>query len=90
MNKAELIDYIAHEEDLPKATVGRVLDSLADAASTALDHGEELTLPGLGKLKTTIRAARTGRNPATGAAIEIPAKRAVTFTAAKALKDAVA
>jgi DNA-binding protein HU-beta len=93
MNKSELIAAIAADTRLAKHNVEIVLDSLARVVSGHLASADphvdaEVTLPGLGKLKTTTRAARTGRNPQTGAEIQIPAKRAPTFTPAKALKDA--
>ena len=90
MNKQEMINAVAENTGETKATVTKVLESMADVATTILGAGEEVTLHGLGKLKTKQSAARTGRNPATGAEIDIPAKTAVKFTAAKALKDAVA
>ena len=93
MNKSELIAAIAAESTCSRANVDIVLDSLAKVVTDHLAGADphvdaEVTLPGLGKLKTTTRAARTGRNPQTGAEIQIPAKRAPTFTPAKALKDA--
>jgi len=93
MNKAQLIAAIADENDIKRSVVESVLDVAgrvitAHLASADADADAEVTLPGLGKLKTTTRAARTGRNPQTGAEIQIPAKRAPTFTPAKALKDA--
>lgn len=96
MNKQELINEIAvtsshyHKAGLNRAQVEAVLDCLSDAARNHLAKpGAELTLPGIGKLKAVAKPARTGRNPATGEEIEIPARTAVKFTAAKALKDAV-
>ena len=95
MNKAELIAAIAADINLQKVVVesvleatGRVITSHFAGADPHTDT--EVTLPGLGKLKTTMRAARTGRNPATGETIQIPPKRVPHFSAAKALKDAVA
>lgn len=90
MNKQELIDAVADETDLAKATVSRVLDAQAELATLVLQQGGEVTLPGLGKLKTKQSAARTGRNPHTGEEIDIPAKTSVKLVVAKALKDAVA
>lgn len=90
MNKQELINAVAEHSDMSKNTVSKVLDGLAEVATATLQAGEEVTLHGLGKLKTKESAARTGRNPATGEEMDIPAKTAVKFTAAKALKDAVA
>ena len=90
MNQAELISAIAGDTGHSKTDVKFILDELAAKATHALNQGDEVTLPGIGKLKPVEKPARTGRNPATGEEIEIPAKTAVKFTAAKALKDAVA
>lgn len=92
MNKSELIAAIAADTRLAKHNVEIVLDSLARVVSDHLAGADphvdaEVTLPGLGKLKTTTRAARTGRNPATGAPVEIPERVAVKFAAGKALDD---
>lgn len=92
MNKKELIDGIAAFTHLPKTAVESVLDAqgmvIADHFAAADAHVEaEAPLPGLGKLKTSTRAARTGRNPATGAAVEIPERIAVRFSAGKALDE---
>lgn len=89
MNKQELINEIAEDADLSKAEVGRVLDTLGLCAQNALTQGDEVVLPGIGKLKTKERAARTSRNPKTGEAVEVPAKTVVKFSPAKALKEAV-
>lgn len=90
MNKQELINEISERTRQGKSSIGQVLDAFAAAATEALQAGEEVVLPGIGKLKTKQSAARTGRNPATGEEMEIPAKTAVKFVAIKALKDAVA
>ena len=92
MNKSELIAAIAADTRLAKHNVDIVLDSLARVVTGHLAGADphvdaEVTLPGLGKLKTTTRAARTGRNPATGAPVEIPERVAVKFAAGKALDD---
>lgn len=92
MNKSELIAAIAADTRLAKHNVEIVLDSLAKVVSGHLAGADphvdaEVTLPGLGKLKATTRAARTGRNPATGAPVEIPERVAVKFAAGKALDD---
>lgn len=98
MNKAELIDAIYDEIPssavLTKADITRVLDALATVATrhlaaTDADAEAEVTVPGLGKLHSKLRAARTGRNPQTGDPVEIPERRAVTFKAGKALAEAV-
>lgn len=89
MNKAELIDAIADHADLTKADAGRALDAFCDAISGAMWRGEDVVLDGFGSFAVKAREARTGRNPATGATIEIPASKSVGFKAGKALKDAV-
>ena len=88
MTKHDLIKNIAGATGLPQRAIEDTLNALADQAHAAAFSGEEFPLPGIGKLAVTHRAARTGRNPQTGAEIHIPAKRAPTFTPAKALKDA--
>jgi len=90
MNKQDLIGILASMAQLSKADVTAVLDAQTRLVHTELGHGNEITLPGIGKLSVTTRAARTGRNPATGEEMEIPAKRVPAFKALKALKDAVA
>lgn len=90
MNQAELIARIAATTLQPKSVVENSLKLLGEIAQSALKDGDEVTLPGIGKLTVKAKAARTGRNPATGESIDIPAKRVPHFSAAKALKDAVA
>lgn len=91
MNQSELITRIAGRAGTTKAAVESVLNALAQEASAHLGTEDgEIPLPGLGKLKATVHAARKGVNPATGAEIDIPARNAVKFVAAKALKDAIA
>lgn len=89
VSKNQLITDIADATDLSKADVRAVLEQLSEIVSDALENNDELTLPGIGKLKVTARPARTGRNPQTGKAIEIAAKNAVRFVPAKALTDAI-
>lgn len=89
MNKAELIEAIAKDAGTSLSAVGRVLNALTSQVNKALKRGDEVTIPGIGKLTVTERAARKGRNPRTGEAVTIAAKKAVKFAAAKALKDAV-
>lgn len=93
MNQADLINKIsanATNEGVSKATIKWVLDQQGLAAQDELAKGGEVTLPGIGKLTVKTSAARKGRNPSTGAEIDIPAKTKPHFSAAKALKDAVA
>ena len=89
MNKAELIDAIAESADLSKASATRALDATLDAITSQLVSGEQVTLVGFGTFSVKARAARTGRNPRTGEAIQIKASNVPGFKAGKALKDAV-
>ena len=89
MNKAELIDAVADAADLSKASATRALDAALDAISNALKGGDQVTLVGFGTFSVRARAARTGRNPRTGEAIQIAASNVPGFKAGKALKDAV-
>ncbi len=90
MNQSEFVAAIAEVSGASKKDTEAVLKSLASVVQSQLYAGDEVPLPGIGKLKVATRAARTGRNPATGEPLEIPAKKVPHFTAAKALKDAVA
>lgn len=90
MNQAQLIAAITDKTDLSKGQTETLLKIVGEVVTTALANGEEVTLPGLGKLSVKTTTARKGRNPATGAEIDIPAKNVPKFSAAKALKDAVA
>ena len=89
MNKAEIIDDVAKSADISKAAAGRALDSTVAAIKTALKKGGMITLVGFGTFYVGKRAARTGRNQRTGAAIKIKAAKVPKFRAGKALKDAV-
>ena len=89
MNKTELIDAVADAADLSKADAGRAVDAVVDTITGALKGGDSVTLVGFGTFLVRERAARTGRNPQTGATIEIKAANAPAFKAGKALKDAV-
>lgn len=89
MNKTELIDAIAGSADLPKASAGRALDAVLDGIADALKKGDQVSLVGFGTFSVKHRSARTGRNPQTGATIEIKASNVPSFKAGKALKDAV-
>lgn len=99
MNKNDLINALqqeldAHREQLAGSTTKKEAAQVLDAVVCALTKGlagaeAEVSLPGLGKLKTAARAARTGRNPQTGAEIEIPARITVKFSASKALDEAL-
>lgn len=89
MNKAELIDAVAESADLSKASATRALDAAIDSITAALKGGDQVTLVGFGTFSVRPRAARTGRNPRTGEAIQIKASNNPGFKAGKALKDAV-
>lgn len=89
MNKSELVDAIAEGADISKASAGRALDSALDAVTTSLKNGGPVSLVGFGTFAVKHRAARTGRNPQTGAEIQISAANVPSFKAGKALKDAV-
>ena len=89
MNKSELIDAVVAAADLSKAAAGRALDAMVDSVTGALKDGDQVVLVGFGTFSVKDRAARTGRNPQTGAPIEIKAARVPSFKAGKALKDAV-
>ena len=92
VSQKELIDTITNELQvtgvpISKTAVTAVLSRLGEVATRALDSGFDVPLPGLGKLKITERAARSGHNPQTGQPMEVPAKRVVKFTEAKALGE---
>lgn len=89
MNKSELVDAIAQSADLSKAAAARALDGVIEAVTGALQEGDQVTLVGFGTFSVKERAARTGRNPQTGATIKIAASKVPSFKAGKALKDAV-
>ena len=89
MNKTEIIESIAKSADISKAAAGRALDATVAAIKTAMKKGGMVTLVGFGTFYVGKRAARSGRNPRTGAAIKIKAARVPKFRAGKALKDAV-
>ncbi|WP_020182094.1 HU family DNA-binding protein [Methylotenera sp. 1P/1] len=89
MNKSELIAEIATQAGITKAEAGRVIDATTSAITDSLKKGDAVTLIGFGTFKVSKRAARTGRNPRTGAELKVAARNAPAFTAGKALKEAV-
>ncbi len=89
MNKAELIEHIANNADLNKAQAGRALEAMIDAVRRTLKKGDSVSLIGFGTFAVTKRAARTGRNPRTGATIKIKAAKIPKFRPGKGLKDAI-
>lgn len=90
MKQDDLISKIASDAGVTKVQAGQVLQSLGATVQKALAAGDEVTVPGIGKLSVNTRAARTGRNPRTGEEIAIAAKKVPHFSAIKVLKDAVA
>jgi DNA-binding protein HU-beta len=88
--KPELIDALAERAGLSKKDAAAFVDALGELAQEAMIAGEEAVLPGIGKLSVKAKPARTGRNPQTGAALEIAARSVPVFSAAKILKDAAA
>lgn len=89
MNKGELIDHIAKAADLSKAQAGNALQSVLDGIGKTLKKGDKVTLVGFGTFSVAQRAARTGRNPQTGAEIKIAAKKVVKFKPGKELSDSI-
>jgi DNA-binding protein HU-beta len=89
VNKSELIDAIAESADISKAAAGRAIDAVVESVTNALKEGDQVTLIGFGTFSVKDRAARTGRNPQTGAEIQIAAAKIPSFKAGKGLKDAV-
>lgn len=90
MNKSDLVDAVAAESGLTKADAAKAVDALFNAVTDALKKGDEVRLVGFGTFAVSERAARTGKNPRTGEALEIAASKQPKFKPGKALKDAVA
>jgi DNA-binding protein HU-beta len=89
VNKSDLIDHIAKAAGISKAAAGRSLDAATSTITKALKKGDAVTLIGFGTFYVGDRAARSGRNPRTGAEIRIKAAKSPKFRAGKALKDSV-
>ena len=89
MNKTELIEHIANDADISKAAAARALESTIEAVKKTLKKGGTVSLVGFGTFGVGKRAERTGRNPRTGAEINIPASKVVKFRPGKLLKDAI-
>lgn len=89
MNKAEMIEAVSEQAGLTKADAERALNAFIATTISRVKTGEEVMIVGFGTFKGSPRAARTGRNPRTGEAIQIPASVAATFKAGKAFKDEV-
>ena len=89
MNKAELVAAIAEKTDLSKKDSEKALKAFIDVVTEELTKGEKIQLVGFGTFEVAERSAREGRNPQTGATMNIPASKAPKFKAGKAFKDAV-
>lgn len=89
MNKTDLINAVADQAELSKKDAGKAVDAFVAAVTDALQKGEKVQLVGFGTFEVRERAAREGRNPQTGEAIQIKAAKVPAFKAGKALKDSV-
>ncbi len=89
MNKTELIDAVAEAAGLSKADATRALEAVLNSITDSLKKGDQVSLVGFGSFLVRHRNARTGRNPQTGAEINIAAANVPAFKPGKALKDAV-
>jgi len=89
MNKSEFIDAVSTKAGLTKADANRALDAMIETISKALKKGDTVALVGFGTFSVKKRAARTGRNPATGETIKIKASKSPAFKPGKAFKDAI-
>ena len=89
MNKGELIESVAAAADMSRADAARAVDAVLDSVTSTLRDGGGVSLVGFGTFSVKARAARMGRNPRTGEAIQIKASNVPGFKAGKALKDAV-
>jgi len=89
MSKTQLLTELAGATETNKKTAAAFIDALSTIAYREAKKAGEFTIPGVGKLVKKQTKARTGRNPATGAEIQIPAKTVIRFRVAKAAKDAV-
>ena len=89
MNKGDLVAKVAASVGTTKANADKAVEAVFTAIESALKAGEEVRLVGFGSFSVTQRAAKKGRNPRTGATVQIAASKAPKFSAGKALKDAV-
>jgi len=96
MNKSEMAEKLANKCDISQAKAAEIISCIFDTKpgqgiiAVELDANRDVSIAGFGKFETRRRSARTGRNPATGASIQIPAKKYPAFKAGKGLKDRVA
>ncbi|SKA37662.1 HU family DNA-binding protein [Consotaella salsifontis] len=89
MNKNELVSAVAEKADLSKQQATQAVDAVFDAISGAMAKGDDIRLVGFGTFSVSHRAASKGRNPSTGAEVDIPARNVPKFAPGKSLKDAV-
>ncbi len=89
MNKTELVEAVATDAGIGRSAAAAAVDAVLEAVSSSLAAGEPVTVPGFGTFEVRERAARTGRNPRTGEAIEIAAARVPAFRAGKGLRERV-
>ncbi len=89
MTKGELIDVVAGNAKISKASASKAIDSLFDGITKALKKGDRVTIVGFGAFSVSRRKARRGRNPQTGAEIRIPSAKVPKFSAGTALKAAI-
>ena len=89
MNKTEMIETVSKTADISKAAAGRAVEAMISSVRGSLKKGQMVTIVGFGTFYVGKRAARSGRNPRTGAAIKIKAAKVPKFRAGKALKDAL-
>ena len=89
MNKADLINALAAKNEISKKDAEKAVNAVLGLIEEALKNGEKVQIMGFGSFEVKERAARTGKNPATGATIQTPASKAVVFKAGKALKDSI-
>jgi len=89
LNKSDLVAAVADSAGLSKSDAAKAVDGVFDAITKSLKHGKKACFVGFGTFSVTKRAASKGRNPRTGAAINIPARKQPKFKAGKGLKDAV-
>lgn len=89
MNKSELVDAVASGAGLSKKDAGAALDAVLDSIVATVKKGDKVSLPGFGTFERRARAARTGKNPQTGATIKIAAAKVPAFKAGAGFKEAV-
>lgn len=90
MNKSDLISALATETSITQKNVNAILDAFIETVKKTLKKGDQITLVGFGTFKVSNRAARTGRNPKTGAPLQIKASKMPQFKAGKSLKESIA